>query len=215
MAIICPTITPTTDSSHEYRQQMETIAPFSKRIQIDLMDGDFASPKSINPIQAWWPSGIIADIHLMFRKPQNHLETLVSLKPNMVIIHAEAQGNLTGVIEHLQKLGIKAGVALLADSSVEDNRKIIMVADHVLLFAGTLGSIGGRADMKVLKKIPEVRAIRNNMEIGWDGGANESNVVALAEAGVDVINVGSAIQKSAQPKESYSSLSKLIDSTSP
>lgn len=204
--IICPTVTETEGNPHVYRTQIERLQPFAKRIHIDLMDGDFAPTRSINPAQVWWPEGVVADIHIMFRRPLEHTETLVALGPNMVVIHAEAEGDLAGQIEHLQKLGIKAGISLLKDTPVDSAKELIKIADHVLLFSGDLGHFGGHADMKVLEKVPQAREIRPDVEIGWDGGANADNVKQLAEGGVDVINVGGAIQRASNPEEAYARL---------
>jgi ribulose-phosphate 3-epimerase len=209
MTVICPTITATTTPS-EYELQMDRLAGFAERIQIDLADGEFASPKTTNPIQTWWPRDIDADIHLMFEHPHEHVETLISLKPSLVIIHAEAKGNLVALVDHLKKFEIKTGVALLAPTTVESCRDIIERVDHVLLFSGDLGRVGGKADLTLLAKVDEIRAINPGVEIGWDGGANESNVVALARGGIDVINVGGAIQRSDDAEKAYDTLvSKL------
>lgn len=209
MAIICPTITATTTPG-EYERQMDRLAGFAQRIQIDLADGEFASPKTINPIQAWWPKDIVADIHLMFARPLAHLETLISLKPSLVIIHAEADGDLVGFVDHLKKFDIKTGVALLAPTTVESCRELIVRVDHALLFSGDLGRVGGKADLSLLAKVDKIRAVNPNIEIGWDGGANESNITELAHGGVDVINAGGAIQRSDDAEKAYDTLvSKL------
>jgi ribulose-phosphate 3-epimerase len=208
--MIVPTVTDTEANPHAYRTQIERLQPFAERIHIDLMDGDFAPTRSINPVQVWWPEGITADIHIMFRRPLEHTETLVALGPNMVIIHTEAEGDLRDMMEHLQKLGIKAGVCLLKDTSVESARELIEVADHVLLFSGDLGHFGGHADFGVLEKVGQVKAINSDAEIGWDGGAKEDNVRQLAEGGVDVVNVGGAIQRAENPQAAYERLVSLI-----
>lgn len=210
MSIICPTVL--ADKPQEFEAQIERIRPFASRIQIDLMDGQFAPTRSINPIQVWWPDGIKADIHLMFQRPLQHIETLVSLKPHLVIIHAEAEGDLLGMIRHLQECGIQAGVGLLKETSVKQSGDLIVASDHVLLFSGELGKFGGMADMAVLDKVPDIRVLNPAIEIGWDGGANERNVTALAQGGIDVINVGGAIQKAAVPEDAYATLvSKLTE----
>lgn len=208
MSVICPTVL--ANNPHDFRTQIERVAPFAERIQIDLSDGVFSPTTTIAPIQAWWPENIVADIHLMFAKPLEQIETLVSLKPNMVIIHAEAQGDLRGMMEHLQKMGIKAGVALLADTTVESAQELIETADHVLLFAGHLGSFGGDADLNVLNKVDEVKALKPDVEIGWDGGANMDNAAQLAHGGIDVINVGSGIQRADDSAEAYRKLVEII-----
>lgn len=210
MSIICPTVTDTQADPHEYGRQMEKIQGLSSRVQVDLMDGHFAPTRSINPIQAWWPEGILADIHLMFQRPLEHIETLVGLNPNLVIIHAEADGDLLGMIRHLQDCGIHAGVCLLKETTVKHAEDLIAASDHVLLFSGDLGRFGGMADLTVLDKVPEICAINPHIEIGWDGGANERNVRQLANGGVDVINVGGAIQKAADPKKAYATLVSKI-----
>jgi ribulose-phosphate 3-epimerase len=208
MSIICPSIL--TDNPHEYRNQIEKVRGFAQRIQIDLMDGEFTDSHSVNPIQVWWPDGLTADIHLMFKRPLEHLETLVSLGPNMVIIHAEAQGDIKGLMEHLQKLGIKAGICLLKDTQPEQARELISIADHVLIFSGNLGHFGGEADLILLNKIPQIKEINPKAEIGWDGGANDSNAKQLADGGIDVINVGGYIQKSETPQDAYATLVSKI-----
>ncbi len=202
---IAPSVTPSSPDPHVYREQIERIS-FAKRIQVDLMDGVFAPNKNINPIQVWWPDNVLADIHLMYQKPSEHLETLISLKPHLIILHIESEGNIEEYIRHIKKFGIKAGVALLSDTPVAQAHGCIEISDHVMLFAGSLGSFGGVADLDVLKKIPQIRAIRPDIEIGWDGGVNDKNIKTLANAGVDVCNVGGFIQRSEDPSQAYDSL---------
>jgi len=202
--MICPTVLASTPD--DFRAQLERIEQFAERIQIDLCDGQFTPTLTIAPIQAWWPPHIQADIHLMFLRPLEQLETLISLRPHMVIIHAEAEGDLLGMVEHLRKLDIKTGVALLKDTEPESVQDLVAAVDHVLLFAGQLGSFGGHADMGVLKKVEMVRAIKPNIEIGWDGGASLENVATLQAGGIDVINVGGAIQRADDPQAAYATL---------
>lgn len=207
--IVCPSVTPSTPDPHVYREQIDRIS-FARRIQVDLMDGVFAPNKNLNPIQAWWPEGVEADIHLMYQKPSEHLETLISLKPHLIILHVEADGNIEEYIRHIKKFGIKAGVALLASTTVEEAHGCIELADHVLLFAGNLGSFGGVADLGVLDKISQIRAIRPDIEIGWDGGVNADNIKLLHEAGVDVCSVGGFIQRSDDPQVAYEQLLSVV-----
>ena len=81
----------------------------------------------------------------------------------------------------------------------------------MLVFAGQLGVQGSQADLMQMEKIPLIRSIRPEVEIGWDGGANMSNIRALAHADIDVINVGSAISQAPNPTEAYQELVAEID----
>ena len=62
-----------------------------------------------------------------------------------------------------------------------------------------------------MEKIALVRSMKPELEIGWDGGANMSNIRALAHADLDVINVGSAISKAENPAQVFEELVAEID----
>lgn len=207
MPVICPTVT--ASNPHSYREQMARIEPFAPRVHIDFGDGDFAE-KMVSIAQAYWPDGMTADFHVMYKHPYAHMETLVSLKPNMVVIHAEAEDDILAMVLELQAAGIKAGVALLKDTKAADHADTIAHADHVLLFAGDLGHQGGVADMSVLNKIADVRAINPTIELGWDGGISAENAPLLVEGGIEVLNVGGYIQHADDPKEAYETLAKTL-----
>lgn len=207
-AIICSTITAKTPA--EFAMQSEKIAlTDAMRVQIDIADGDFASPQTVNLNQIYWDEKYSADLHLMMKKPSEWIEAIVSLAPNLVILHAESEGNLSAIFEHLQKFDIKVGVAILPETQPETIQDLLEQADHALIFAGNLGHQGGNADLVQLEKVAQIRAMNPDIEIGWDGGANESNVRQIVNAGVDVVNVGAAIQNSVDPRETYQKLSEL------
>lgn len=207
MAHIIPCVTAT--DAHGYREQMARVAPFAKRVHIDFSDGEFSPVKLVNPIQAYWPEGMLADLHLMVKDPTAHLETVISLGPQMVILHAESEGNLTAALLQLKALGIKTGVALLQDTTPESARQLIAEADHVLIFSGDLGHFGGTADMQLLRKVAQIRAINPIAEIGWDGGVSTDNAAQLALGGIEALNAGGAIQRAEDPEEAYKQLVEL------
>lgn len=210
MAVICPTVL--AEEPHAYREQMARIEPFAERIQIDLCDGDFTPNKTVNIAQIYWPESVIVDLHMMYRQPVTQLETVISLQPNLVIIHAEAEGDLRAMLLELKSVGIKTGVALLKGSSAEDHQDLLGIADHVLLFAGDLGHFGGVADMEVLKKIPDVRVINPTVELGWDGGVSIENAPLLVQQGIEVLNVGGFIQNSDMPEKAFKDLVTVVSS---
>lgn len=207
MSIICPTIL--AKNLPEYNTSLERIEDFAERIHIDFADGDFAPVKTINLIEAHWPDFIRADFHLMLRDPMKEIETIISQHPRLAILHAEAK-HVKEVIDELNTVRIKTGIAILPETSVESVSPLIDLVEHVLIFGGHLGYYGGEADLDQLAKAKEIRAIKPEIEIGWDGGANDKTVKQLAAGGVDVINVGSFIQNSAEPKVAYNKLRSLL-----
>ena len=200
-----------TDNKQDFRTQIEKINTFTRRVQIDVTDGVFAPTTSLDVTNVWWPKNWTADLHLMAVKPSEHLDTILKLNPSLCILHAEANEDLMPSFQTLKKAGIKIGVALLPSTFPGYVKRYIDIADHVLIFAGQLGAQGGQADMMQTEKIPLVRNMKPEVEIGWDGGANLSNVRALAHADLDVINVGSAISRAENPAEVYQELVAEID----
>jgi len=208
MAVICPTVTAT--SVGEFRDQMERLEPFVQRVHLDFMDGDLAPTKSPPIEQAWWPLGVVADLHIMFRKPLEQLETVISLNPSLVIVHAEADG-VADFIRELDGLGIRQGLALLQPSQPADFKDLIETVDHVLVFSGNLGHFGGTVDLALLEKVKQLKQLKPELEIGWDGGINADNARALADGGVDVLNTGGFIQKAPDPQAAYDTLVATLE----
>jgi len=202
--MIVPCVTAATAA--EYREQMARVAPFAKRVHIDISDGQFSPVKLVNPIQTYWPNDVLGDLHLMVKNPAEHTETLISLKPNLVIVHAESQGDLISMLRQLKAVRIKTGVALLQPTQVSQAADLIAEVDHVLIFSGDLGHFGGTADLTLLSKVSQIKSVNPNAEIGWDGGASIENIPQLVSGGIDVINVGGAIQKAADAKAAYEEL---------
>lgn len=204
MSQIVPTIT--THEPHIYREQMERIQPFASRVHVDLADGVFTENRLLNPIQAWWPDGMAADLHLMYKDPVSQAETIISLQPQLVVIQAEAVGDLLRLVEHFHKFKLRVGVSLLPETSPQTAHALIEAAQHVLIFSGNLGHFGGVADLSLLDKVAAVKTINPAVEIGWDGGVSLDNAAQLAAAGVDVLNTGGAIQRADDPAAAFAAL---------
>ena len=200
-----------TDNKQDYRALVEKINVFTRRVQIDVTDGVFASTQTLDVTNVWWPKNWQADLHLMAVKPSEHLDTILKLNPSLCILHAEAQEDLMPSFEALKSAGIKTGLALLQSSFPGNVKQYIEAVDHVLVFASRLGTQGSPADMMQMEKIPLIRNMKPEVEIGWDGGANMANVRALAHADLDVINVGSAIIRSENPAQAFQDLVAEID----
>lgn len=196
------------NTREEYIKQMKTALTFAKRVQIDISDGIFTEKATVKLEELPNPGGIEIDLHMMVQKPSEYLEIIKNFNPTMCIFHAEARENLLPAFEKLREAGIKPGLALYKTTFPGDVKEYIAASDHVLIFAGELGEQGSEADMIQVEKEALIREINGTIEIGWDGGARLENVRALAHAGIDVINVGSAIFRAEDPAGAYKLLSE-------
>lgn len=209
MAVIAPCITVENDDM--YKEAVQRIAPFTERVHIDLADGEFAPTFLIAEDRIYWQQGWHADIHAMVARPSEHVDKLISLKPDLIIFHAEVQEDLTTTLQKIQAAGIKAGIALQRPTVPDSVGALIQLADHVMIFSGDLGHYGGNASLMQLEKVRLIRNIKPGVEIGWDGGVTVDNAFTLSQGGVDVLNVGGTIAKSTAPVDTYKALVSEIN----
>jgi len=204
---ICPTVT--TDDPDVYQRQIEQSAQYATRIHIDLGDGVFT--RQLTEVEdVWWPAGMRADLHIMFQEPFLHIPAILALGPQLVIVHAEAEGDFMAFAREMHRHGIEAGVSLLQDTPVEAILPAMELIDHVLIFSGDLGHFGGKADLSLLDKARKLRELKPTLELGWDGGANAENARALTEGGIDVINCGGYLHGD-NPTRAYEQILKCLE----
>lgn len=206
-ATICPTVT--TDDPAVYQRQIEQTVSYAHRIHIDLSDGFFTN-KLVEIEDVWWPGGVRADLHVMYQRPFDHMEALVALRPQLIIVHAEAEGDFKEFVAYTHHYGIEVGVALLPDTPVEAIEPALEAIDHVLIFSGNLGHFGGHADLALLDKAQRIRELNPRIELGWDGGVNDQNARQLAEGGIDVLNAGGYLHGAVAPQTAYATLRAAI-----
>ena len=212
MSMIVPTIL--TNDKNQYMRQYEAFSKFAKRIQVDISDGVFSPTLTMDVSNAWrQPDWAELDLHIMVMNPSQLLPVILKIKPSLCIFHAEASENLLPLFTTLKQAGIESGVAILKQTYPGKIAPYIQAVDHVLIFAGSLGQQGGQADMLQIEKVPIIKSIKSEVEIGWDGGANMQNTRALAHSGFDVINVGSAIATAPDPAKMFADLTAELDKT--
>ena len=156
----------------------------------------------------------MVDIHAMVDKLDDYIPKLIALRPNMIIVHAEAKGDVQTTLTQIRQAGINAGLALLRSTVPRTVEEMIKLADHVMIFSGELGRFGGNASLMQLEKIRLIKSINPGVEIGWDGGVSIDNAYSLVQGGVNVLNVGGVIQKASDPHAIFSKLQQEISKTS-
>lgn len=212
MAVVCPTIT--AYSADEYARQLSLVTKFAHRIHIDLTDGEFTKEATVAPEQAQWPDSVIADFHLMYKNPEPAAQALLPRKPNLIIVHFEAAGNLRSIATACHGSGVKFGLALMPTARVEAVLPHLSYVDHVLIFSGNLGYQGGsHANLNLLQYVRLLKEHSPKLEIGWDGGVNNQNASQLVSGGVDALNVGGFIQNAENPEKAFHGLKRIVDET--
>jgi len=185
MAKVVPTILATTPE--EYESRLELVLRTATRVHVDIVDGKFADNKTIGLAQVYVPEGVELDLHLMVENPHDYLSSALALKPNLIIVHAEAEGDHAECAQDIQAMGVKAGIAYLTETAPDE---LVKRFDHALVFTGRLGHYNGELHQPSLGKILEIKELNQDIEVAVDGGVNRRNMQAVLDAGADVLDAG-------------------------
>lgn len=212
MASVAPTILAATPA--DYAERIDRVKPFAKRLHVDICDGVFVDTKTVGLSQVYDIDGVPFDLHLMMTHPEGQLENIISLQPELVIFHYEAQIDREEFIRQLREVDINVGLAINPETTVEQVADLLPKLQHLLVFTGTLGHNGGEFRRDSLEKIGQARIINPDLEIGVDGGINQETARQAIEAGANLLNCGSFIHDAADPEIAYIALVAIAEGQS-
>ena len=169
-------------------------------IHLDVMDGRFVpnitwGPKIVADLRKH--TKLIFDCHLMIVEPERYVEHFRKAGADIITFHLEATPHAQRLLTHVRSLGAKAGVSICPQTPVALLEDIVDDADLILVMSVNPGFGGQRFIEHTLEKIRQARALieRSNAacEIEVDGGITLENARSVAQAGADVLVIGSGI----------------------
>ncbi len=170
-------------------------------LHFDVMDGHFVPNLTFGPhmlAALKKHAGVPCDVHLMLTDPMNFVNAFIKAGADILTVHAEANG-WVNCLEKIRTLGAQAGVSLRPKTPVGVLRGQLDKIDRVLLMTVEPGFGGQTIQLDALKKARELRAMGFQGEIEADGGIAPNNMRQAAEAGVDVLVMGTAFFTSDDP----------------
>jgi len=183
---------------------------FTTYVQFDIMDGQFVPSQSITSEHlAALHMKLSWEVHLMVQRPEDYLESFRKAGAQKVVFHYEAISSPEEVIFQARKLSLGVGLAVNPKTPVSVIYPLVSKVDSVLFLTVNPGFYGSPFIPEVLDKAVELRSTQPNLEIGVDGGIKESNIAQIAQIGIDVIYVGSAVFLQPNPGESFRHLLAL------
>jgi len=209
MASVAPTIN--ADDPADFSTRIDRIKSFAKRVHIDVSDGVFTTHKTPGLSQVYGVDGAQLDLHLMLEHPESQFENALAIEPDLVICHFESSGDVSGLLGRFREVGVKGGLAIKKETTIEQVKDLLPQIDHLLVFTGYLGFNGGEFDAEVLDKIAAAKAINPNLEVGVDGGIDQAASRLAIAAGADVLDSGSFIQNAPDPEAAYIGLQAIAE----
>ncbi len=164
---------------------------------VDIMDGVFVSNNTVNKMDELLElNKKPLDFHLMVSNVSYYLNKYLKYNPKYITFHIETDTNINDCINLIHKYGIKAGIAINPDTSIDKLLPYLADIDLVLVMSVNPG-LGGQKFIKEstinkINKLLNLRQINNyNYEIEVDGGINIDTVSDVKEC--DIIVSGSYI----------------------
>jgi len=211
MSEIIPTIL--TKDLIEFQEKIKRVEGIVSRIQIDVIDGIFATNKTVDlGLLRNLEHQLRLDIHLMVKEPIDWVAKSREVLADRIVAQVEMMSNVKLFLEEVVTSGIEVGLALDLDTSVEKiSPEIYQKLDLILLMAVKAGFGGQEFNSKVLEKIKKIKEMVGDLvEIGVDGGLNEKNIVECKKAGATIFYVGKTFWEAEDLRERYEELEKLV-----
>ena len=204
-----------TDDPAALEKLVRQAESFTNFAQIDIMDGKFVPSHSVTCEQVAAVKIKLAwEAHIMVFHPENCLADFRRAGAEKIVFHYEATPEPEKIIQQIRKLGIKVGLAVNPETPITAIAPLVKKVDSVLFMAVHPGFYGAAFIPEVLDKIAAFRKAYPKTEIGIDGGVKEDNIVKIAQSGVDVICIGSALFRQPEPAEAFRRLSALVGAAS-
>ena len=169
-------------------------------IHFDVMDGHFVPNITVGPeILACIKKRVSLpiDAHLMIENPDRYIPEFVKAGASWVSVHVENVVHIHRTIHLIKELGAKAGVVINPGTSLSLLEEVMHYADYVLLMSVNPGFSGQSFIERSLERLLVLKEMRDRINpaclIEIDGGIKEENIQQVAEAGADVMVVGSGI----------------------
>jgi len=171
-------------------------------IHVDVMDGHFVPNLTIGPpiIKALRKyTELPFDVHLMISPVHKYIKDYANAGADIITIHPEATEDLKNSIEHIKSLNKKVGVSLNPETKIKLITDLLNEIDLVLIMSVNPGFGGQKFMPEVLKKIKELREMRDQKNLAFDieidGGINFDNNKLAIEAGANILVSGTTIFK--------------------
>ena len=212
---VIPAIIP--ESADHLEDVLIDVEPFTREVQIDIVDGDFV------PFLSWpyvgagsiqllsrYTDAFSIEVDLMIAAPETVLSRYANAGVSSMVVHLESTRRLEAIFEHRDAHAYALGLSINNDTELSLLMQSVERADYVQLMGiAQIGSQGQPFDERVLKRIHTLRAAFPDLQISIDGSVNADTIPLLREAGANRFVSGSAILKAKNPRTAFRSLERL------
>ena len=173
-------------------------------IHVDVMDGHFVPNITIGPavVKALRPHAKKPfDVHLMISPVDPYLDAFADAGADGLTVHPEAGPHVHRTLQHIRKLGKKAGVVLNPGTPIEAIDNLMDLVDLVLIMTVNPGFGGQSFIESQLDKIAaakkridaQKKKTGRDIDLEVDGGVTPQTAPQVIAAGATVLVAGTAV----------------------
>ncbi len=182
-------------SEEEFMMKVTRVRAIGAPLHIDVMDGVFVNNTTWAPPEKMRSllDCVEFEAHLMVANPEQVAPLWLAAGARRVIVHAETT--------HSSSLCDKKNISIALNPDTP-----ISHAEHCenICVMGVMPGWSGQPFQEIaLEKIVALKKENPSCKITVDGGVKLENIRAIAEAGADVIVIGSALTDAENPETTY------------
>lgn len=183
------------------------------QIHVDVMDGVFVPNISFGPDVVKMSCAAVSipqNVHLMVKKPQDHMDAFINAGSDTIQIHIESVCNIEKTLAKIREAGKRPAITLNPETPAEaifqclENRWV----DEVLVMSVHPGFGGQKYLSYVEDKAAQIRRKADWVDIAIDGGIDGDTVIPAAAAGCNLFVAGSYLYKQDDMASAISDLRK-------
>jgi ribulose-phosphate 3-epimerase len=172
-------------------------------IHFDVMDGVFVpnisfGPNMLRDMRREFDA--FFDVHLMLHDPLRYIDIFADSGANAITVHVES-ATYAESIRKIKGRGLRAGASLKPGTPASVLQTLEETPDQVLVMTVEPGFGGQELMPDMIRKIAEIRKQGYRGIVEADGGINLRNAKLLADAGTDILVLGTTFFESADPKK--------------
>lgn len=219
MGLVVPSVLPYSKQEFEKELKLFSQIPSISRIQIDVVDGRFASQASYSPdLGGMLPdlNHIEYEIDLMCFDAESVAEKWLALGATRLIFHAESATDISRLIASAKKRfggelsKISFGVALNVASDLALIEACLNEIEFVQFMSiARIGKQGQPLDERVFEKVRIFKTRHPEFPVQVDGGISFENAKKLVKLGASNLIIGSGILRAADPATAVASFEEL------
>ena len=172
-------------------------------LHFDVMDAHFVPNLSFGPafcksIHDQFPKCRL-DVHLMMDNPEKYIATFAKAGAYTITLHQEPLSDIRGAMEMIKKENVRCGLSVKPGTKAETLLPYLDLLDYILIMTVEPGFGGQKFMAEQVGKISFLREAGFKGDISVDGGVSMENAKLLADAGANILVMGTAYFKAEDP----------------